>query len=134
MNGKTPAYLTAIASAIMAAAVLILQPYSVRSPWSAYSRPARRYLQAALSSDSLGLMRQSLDARPVAWALAAARRQPDSVKLWAREAVAWAGISHADTADVFVSPPQSSCNMIIRFVGPARAPRVQQASAKCLGP
>jgi hypothetical protein len=134
MNGRTPLYLTAIAAAIMAAAVLIFQPYSVRSPWDAYSAPAQRYLRAALEQDTAALTRQTVDNRSVAWALAAARRQPDSVALWARKAVAWAGVRHADTADVFVAPPWSSCNMVIRFVGPTRHPRVAQATARCLVP
>jgi hypothetical protein len=134
MNGRAPLYLTAIAAAIMAAAVLILQPYSVRSPWDAYSAPVRRYLRAALAGDTAALARQSVDNRSVAWALAAARHQPDSMALWARKAVAWAGIRHADTADVFVAPPASDCNMVIRFVGPARHSRIEQATAKCLAP
>jgi hypothetical protein len=134
MNGKTPIYLTALAAAIMVAAVLILQPYSVRSPWDAYSAPVRRYLGAALAGDSAALARQSVDDRSVAWALAAARHQPDSVALWARKAVAWAGIRHSDTVDVFVGPPESSCTMVIRFVGEARHSRIEQATAKCLAP
>src|SRR6476661_4818890 len=134
MNGRAPLYLTAIAAAIMAAAVLVLQPYSVRSPWGAYSTPVRRYLRAALAGDTAALARQSVDNRSVVWALAAARHRPDSMALWAREAVAWAGNRHADTAEVFVSPPNSSCNMVIRFVGPARHSRVEQATAKCLAP
>jgi hypothetical protein len=134
MNGRTPLYLTAIAAAIMVAAMLIFQPYSVRSPWDAYSAPVQRYLRAALARDTVALARQSVDARPVSWALAAARRRPDSVALWAREAVAWAGTRHADTAEVFVSPPGGSCYMVIRFVGPARSPRVERASARCLAP
>jgi hypothetical protein len=134
MNGRTPLYLTAIAAAIMAAGVLILQPYSVRSPWDAYTDPVHRYLSAALASDSSALARQSLDPHPVAWALALARRQPDSLAVWAREAVAWGGTRHADTADVFVSPPQGSCSLVMRFVGPARQARVQGATANCFAP
>jgi hypothetical protein len=74
VNGKTPIYLTAIAAAIMAAAVFLVQPYSVRSPWTAYSGPARRYLRTALDRDSLALVRQSAGAGSVTWALAVGRR------------------------------------------------------------
>ncbi|MGH7515538.1 MAG: hypothetical protein ACREOQ_21760 [Gemmatimonadales bacterium] len=52
MNGNAPIYLTALAAAIMAAAVLILQPYSARSPWDAYSAPVRRYCRE-FASDTL---------------------------------------------------------------------------------
>lgn len=134
MNGKMPILLTAIAAAIMAVAVLVLQPYSVRSPWTAYSGPARRYLRTALERDSIGLVRQSAGDGSVGWALAVARRHSDSLAVWSRSAKAWAGIQHADTAEVFVATPQSSCSLVFRFVGPARHARVQRASGTCFPP
>jgi hypothetical protein len=133
MNGRTPLYLTAIAAALLAGAVLFFQPYSVRSPWRAYSRPVQRYLRAALAQDSLALTRQSVDAAPVAWALAVARSHPDSLAVWAHEAEAWAGNRHADTTEVFVSPPSADCSMVVRFVGRGDAARVKEASSSCLG-
>jgi hypothetical protein len=132
MNGKTPLYLTAAAAALLVAAVLTFQPYSVTSPWNVYSKPVQRYLRTALERDSLALMRQSVDPRPVAWALEAARSRPDSVAWWARKAKAWAGTRHADTADVFVSPPWSECTLVVRFVGPASTARVKDARGSCL--
>src|SRR5262245_6913146 len=99
VNGKTPLYLTVVAALVLAAAVLVLQPYSVISPWDAYTKPVRQYLRAALARDSLALARQSGADAPVAWALAAARTHRDSVELWARKAAAWAGTRHGDTAD-----------------------------------
>ncbi len=134
MNGKTPIYLTAIAAAIMAAAVFLVQPYSVRSPWTAYSGPARRYLRTALDRDSLALVRQSAGAGSVTWALAVGRRHSDSLAVWSREAEAWAGVRHADTAEVFVATPQSTCSLVFRFVGPARHARVERASGTCFPP
>ena len=134
MNGKMPIVLTAIAAAIMAVAVLVFQPYSVRSPWTAYSPVARRYLRTALDRDSLGLVRQSDDAGSVRWALAVARRHSDSLAVWSRSAEAWAGTRHADTAEVFVATPQSTCSLVFRFVGPARHARVQKASGTCFPP
>jgi hypothetical protein len=134
MNGKTPIVLTAIAAAIMAVAVLVFQPYSVRSPWTAYSPAARRYLRTALERDSVGLARQSDDTGSVTWALSVARRHSDSLAVWSRSAEAWAGIRHADTAEVFVATPQSTCSLVFRFVGPARYPRVQKASGTCFPP
>jgi hypothetical protein len=132
MNGKTPLYLTALAAVLLVAGVLTFQPYSVTSPWNAYSKPVQRYLRAALERDSLALMRQSVDARPVTWALAAARSRPDSVAWWARKAKAWAGTRRADTADVFVSPPFGDCSLVVRFVGPAKRARVKDATGNCL--
>ncbi|HET7468929.1 MAG TPA: hypothetical protein VFJ81_04605 [Gemmatimonadales bacterium] len=134
MNGRMPILLTAIAAVLAALAVLVLQPYSVRSPWTAYSAPARRYLRAALERDSLELVHQSAGAGSVTWALAVGRRHSDSLAVWSRSAEAWAGIRHADTAEVFVAAPQSSCSLVFRFVGPARRARVQQASGACFPP
>ena len=134
MNGKTPIYLTVFAAAIMAAAVLVVQPYSVRSPWTAYSGPAQRYLRAALERDSVALVQQSAGAGSVTWALAVARRHSDSLAVWARSAEAWAGIRHADTAEVFVATPEGSCSLVFRFIGPARHARVERATGKCFPP
>jgi hypothetical protein len=131
VNGKTPLYLSVLATCVFAAGVLVLQPYSVTSPWSAYTTPVRRYFRAALARDSLALVRQSAGAGPVAWALAAARAHPDSVAVWARDARAWGGERRADTAEVFVSLPTAPCNMVVRFVGGADHARVVQATSTC---
>lgn len=134
MNGKMPIVLTAVAAAIMAVVMLVVQPYSVRSPWTAYSGPARRYLRAALERDSLGLVHQSVDGGSVTWALAVARRHSDSLAVWSKSAEAWAGTRHADTAEVFVAMPQSTCSLVFRFVGPARHALVEKASGTCFRP
>ena len=134
MNGRMPILLTAMAAVVAAVALLVLQPYSVRSPWAAYSAPARRYLRAALERDSLELVHQSDGAGSVTWALAVARRHADSLALWSKSAEAWAGIQHADTAEVFVAAPQSTCSRVFRCVGPARRARVQKASGSCFPP
>jgi hypothetical protein len=134
VNGRMPIVLTAIAAAIMALTMLVVQPYSVRSPWTAYSGPVRRYLRAALEHDSLKLVHQSAGAGSVTWALAVARRHSDSLAVWSRSAEAWAGIRHADTAEVFVATPQSTCSLVFRFVGPARHALVEKASGTCLHP
>src|SRR6476660_5015348 len=51
-NGRTPYILTLAVAAVTALAVLLVQPYSVPSPWQSYVQPARQYLQAALRGDS----------------------------------------------------------------------------------
>jgi hypothetical protein len=70
----------------------------------------------------------------VTWALAVARRHSDSLAVWARSAEAWAGIRHADTAEVFVATPEGSCSLVFRFIGPARHARVERATGKCFPP
>src|SRR5919107_1487510 len=86
MNGKTPVYLTLLAAALFVTAVFIFQPYSVTSPWSVYTGPAQRYLQAALRRDSLALVQQSISPAPVEWGLRAGRMYPESLAVWAHEA------------------------------------------------
>ncbi len=68
------------------------------------------------------------------WALAAARFQPDSLALWARQAEAWTGNRRGDTAEVFLTVPKSDCNMVLEFVGPAERAKIEAASAICLEP
>ena len=138
MNGKTPLYLTLILSAVLAAAMLLIQPYSLRSsapsPWQIYAEPARRYLQAALREDSLALVRQSNALAPVAWALAAARRHPDSLSVWALGAKVWTGSRHGDTAEVLLSTTTDVCTdrpIWLRFIGSGDEIRVTEAGSSC---
>ena len=135
INGKTPYLISLVAGAILLGALLLFQPYSVsHSSWYVYTRPARAYLDAASRHDSARLRRQSLGASAVQWALAAARFQPDSLALWARQAEAWTGNRRGDTAEVFLTIPKSDCNMVLEFVGPAERARIDAASAICLEP
>ncbi len=134
VNGKLP-YLLVVAAAVMGAAVLlIVQPYSVTSPWHGYTKPARQYLEAAARHDSLGLRRQSLGGPAIQWALAAATSQPESLAQWARHAEAWSGNRWGDTAQVFLSIPTSGCHLILQFVGPVKNAKVERASSACLEP
>src|SRR6266511_4708630 len=48
VNGKMPLYLTLLAGVLCVVALWILQPYTVRSPWDVYTKPAHRFLEAAL--------------------------------------------------------------------------------------
>lgn len=134
VNGRTPFYLTLLAAALFVGAIWILQPYSVVSPWSAYTKPARRYLQAAMRQDSVALAEQSGSAEPIAWALAAARTYPDSLAIWAREAEGSTGGRRGDTADVLLSTRTEVCSdhpIWLRFVGSGEEARVLQASSAC---
>jgi hypothetical protein len=129
---KTPYLISLGAGVLLAAGLLIFQPYSVFSPWRGYTRPVRQYLDAASRRDSIRLEQQSLGTGAVQWALAAARARPDSVADWARHAQAWAGQRRGDTTAVFVQLPNSWCDLVVEFVGPAEHPKVGRASAPCL--
>jgi hypothetical protein len=128
MNGKTPLYLTVLLAAVLTAAMLLAQPYSLRSrapsPWEAYTQPARHYLQAALKKDSLALARQSAAVAPVVWALAMARQHPDSLSKWARRARVWTGSRHGDTTEILLHQP-----LWLRFVGSEDEAKVVEAGS-----
>jgi hypothetical protein len=137
MNGRTPLYLTLLGAALLVAGLAILQPYSVTSPWGVYSRPAQRFLQAALRGDSLALAQQSESVEPVVWALAAARRHPDSLAAWAKDAEAWTGGRWGDTAEVVLQTSAEVCRdhpIWIRFVGSGDNARVLRVSSTCFEP
>lgn len=133
-NGKMPLYLTLLAATLFVLALAILQPYSVSSPWRAYTRPAQRYLKAAVRLDSLALARQSGSAGPVVWALNAARRHPESLAVWASDAEAWTGGRRGDTVDVALQTPTEVCSrhpIWLSFVGAGDDARVLHASSDC---
>jgi hypothetical protein len=119
VNGKVPRYLTFLAGVLGAAALWLLQPHTVRSPWDAYTRPAQLFLEAALKRDSVALSRQSGSIAPVVWAVA-------------RDAEAWTGQRRGDTADVLLSAEACSRHPIwLRFVGSGDQVKVLQASSTC---
>jgi hypothetical protein len=72
-NGRAPVGGLILATLLAGAVLLWLQPYSVISPYRAYTEPARRFLRAALAQDTLELQRQAVSAQPVQWALDAAQ-------------------------------------------------------------
>lgn len=134
VNGRMPLYLTLLAGALFALALAILQPYSVSSHWRAYTKPAQRYLRAALKQDSLALVRQSSSQAPVAWALNAARMHPESLAVWARLAEAWTGGRRGDTIDVLLHTNSEVCSqhpIWLSFVGTGDEVRVLQTSSTC---
>lgn len=137
VNGRMPLYLTLLLAALSVAAVLTLQPYSADYPGTAYAKPAQRYIRAALRQDSIGLARLSASVGPVAWALNAARRHPDSLAAWASHPQAWTGERRGDTAEVFLYPARDPCSqvpIVLHFVGSGTNARVLRASSACLDP
>jgi hypothetical protein len=140
MNGRMPLYLTMLLAAVFGAAMLLAQPYSWRgadtssTPWDAYTEPAQRFLEAAVKKDSLALLRQSTNIAPVAWALAAARNEPDFLRVWAHEAWVWAGSRHGDTTEVLYATYSDICAdqpVWLRFVGARDEARVVAAGSAC---
>jgi hypothetical protein len=134
VNGKMPFYLTLLAGTLLVLALAILQPYSVSSPWRVYTKPAQRYLQAAVRLDSIALTRQSGSAAPVVWALHAARTHPESLAVWASDAEAWSGGRRGDTVDVVLQTPTEVCSrhpIWLSFVGVGDNARVLHASSAC---
>jgi hypothetical protein len=71
VNGKTPFYLPLLAMAVLGAGVLWFQPYSAEWPGTGYTKPAQRYLRAAIRLDSSALTRLSASTTPETWALTA---------------------------------------------------------------
>jgi len=137
VNGKMPLYLTLLFAALSVAAVLVFQPYSADFPRTAYAKPAQRYIRAALRQDSVGLTRLSASVSPVAWALEAARKHPDSLAAWAVHPQAWTGERRGDTAEVFLYPDREPCSqvpIVLRFVRSGKNVRVLAASSACLDP
>ena len=135
VNGNTPLYLTVLAAVVLGGAILLFQPYSADFPGTAYAKPARRYLQAAIRQDSVSLARLSASAAPVAWALHAARIRPDSLAAWNGRTQAWTGVRRGDTTYVLVFPSGEPCSqapIVLQFLGAGDDMRVVKASSACL--
>ena len=113
------------------AAVLAIQPYSVRSPWSVYDAPAQRFLSAALRRDSAALTRQSLSPDAVDWAMRTQRDHARALSVWAHFARAGAGVIQSDTSRVLFETATEVCPLLITFVGHEGQARVLEAKSRC---
>jgi hypothetical protein len=134
-NDKAPFYLWLVAAALLATAVMTLQPYSAESVGKGFGKPAERYVRAALAQDSVALVRLSATDSPVIWALAAARRSPASLAAWAHHTQAWTGERRGDTTQVFLYGAAALCGdapIQFRFVGARSGAKVVGASSACL--
>jgi len=137
VNGKAPLYLTVAGAVLLGGAVFLIQPYSADFPGTAYAKPARRYLHAAISQDSASLRRLSASGAPVALALEAARTHPDSLAAWSGRPETWTGVRRGDTTYVLVFPagePCSNAPIVLQFVGAGDAARVTKVSSECFDP
>jgi len=134
-DDKTPLYLSLVALALLATALVTLQPYTAESSGKGFGRPAERYVRAALAQDSVALVRLSASDGPVRWALAAARRSPSSLTAWAHHTQAWTGERHGDTTQVFLYSAAAPCGdapIQFRFVDARSRAKVVAASSACL--
>lgn len=135
-NGRPPLVLMLGLVAAIGVELLVVQPYSVPSPWQPYVAPARRYLQAALARDSAALERQSVSTVPVAWALRAARMAPETLAVWGAVLRPSGGRRWGDTTDVVFETSTEVCEfrpIVIRFIGRPEMPRVQMVTSACFG-
>jgi hypothetical protein len=134
-DDKAPLYLSLVAAALLATAVLTLQPYSSEGSGKGFGRPAERYVRAALAQDSVALVRLSATDSPVIWALAAARRYPAALAAWAHHSRAWTGERRGDTTQVFLYSAAAVCGdapIQFRFVDARSGAKVIAASSACL--
>jgi hypothetical protein len=137
MNGRQPLLLTLLGVALGVAALLVFQPYSADWPGMGYTKPAKRYIQAALRQDSARLARLSASNSPVVWALRMARLHRDTLAHWTGRTEARAGTRTGDTIEVFLYPSGEACSerpIFFRFVGSEHEPRVLSLSSTCLDP
>ena len=137
VDGKMPSLLTILAAGVFVAALHIFQPYSADWPGTAYTKPAKQYIQAAMQQDSVRLARLSASTSPVIWALNAARTHSGSLTNWAGGTHARTGRRSGDTTEVFLYPSGEGCSeapIQFQFVGSGRSARVLSASSSCLDP
>jgi hypothetical protein len=123
--------LTIALLALALAGILAIQPYSVRSPWSVYNAPGKRFLSAALRRDSAELTRMSLSSSAVDWAIRTRRDHPHALSVWAHFARAEAGVIQSDTSKVLFETTTEVCPLLITFVGHGRQTRVFEAKSRC---
>jgi hypothetical protein len=111
------------------ALVLGLQPYSVKSPWSRWDEPARRFLQAASRLDTVALQRLLASHEAVQWVLQTRTVEPDQLAEWANSAHASTGLRRGDTTDVWYGTVTDACSIRLSFIH--QSPRVVGAHASC---
>lgn len=123
--------LTIALLALVVAAVLAIQPYSVRSPWAVYNGPGQRFLAAASRRDSEALTRLSVSSGAVDWAIRTQRDHPHALSVWARFARAEVGVVRSDTSSVLFETGTEVCPLLITFVGHEARARVVEAKSRC---
>jgi hypothetical protein len=127
---RTPFFLGLVAFGLIAGLVLILQPYSVTSPWSRFDEPGRRYLAAALRRDTVALVHLSGSSAAVQWALKAEERERVALTSWVNSVAASVGFQRGDTTDVLFGTATRACPLLLTFVN-QNHPVVLRAHVRC---
>ena len=133
-NGRVRASRLILATLVVLAAILWLQPYTVISPYREYTEPARIFLRAALAQDSLELERRTASPQPVRWALQAATGDSRALAIWAKGLRPYSGHRHGDTTTVVFQTSTRVCYLrpvAMTFVPGVEGPRVLLASSSC---
>jgi hypothetical protein len=133
-NGRARVVRLGLALLTLIAAVVWLQPYSVFSPYRAYTDPARRFLRAALARDSAELQRRAASQQPVAWALKAGGGDRNALAVWAERLRPYSGHRQGDTTTVVFQTNTWLCHtrpVSMTFIQDAGEPRVLVASSSC---
>lgn len=112
------------------ALLFALQPYSVISRWSRYDEPGRRYVEAALRSDTTALQKLSASPQAVSWALRVGQSERRALTAWANSARASVAFRRADTVDVWYETATDACPFRLTFAG-QQGTRVVRAHARC---
>ena len=133
-NGRARVGRLILAIVVVITAVVWLQPYSVFSPYRAYTESARRFLRAALAQDSVELQRRAASRQPIQWALDAGKGDRSALAVWAKLLRPYSGRRHGDTTTVVFQTSTRVCYLrpvTLTFVRTASEPRVLVASSSC---
>ena len=114
---------------------ILMNRYSVARQDQAYLVPARRFLSAAVSADSVQLADTGAAPQVIAWALETARMKPALLRALL-DGLAETGARSAGehTLVLFSSSGFGSCStapLAVTFEGPPSAARIVALSAEC---
>ena len=133
-NGQARVGRLILAILAVIAAGMWLQPYSVFSPYSAYTGPARGFLRAAPARDSMTLRRRAASQQPIEWALDAGKGDRNALAVWAALLRPYSGRRHRDTTTVVFQTSTRVCYLrpvTMTFIRSAAEPQVLVASSSC---
>jgi len=133
-DGRARVIRLIVAILVAIAGVVWLQPYSVFSPYRAYTTPAREFLRAALARDSVELGRRAAASQPVEWGIHAGQGDRRALAVWANLLRPYSGHRHGDTTTVVFQTSTRVCHLspvTLTFVQTTTEPRVLVASSSC---
>jgi hypothetical protein len=132
-DDKKALVLTILLAGLFLGLLLLVQPYTaVGGP---FTKPAQRYVRAALRGDSVKLAALSASTEPVAWALTAGRSHRESLAYWSGGSWTSTGVRSGDTVEIFLYPAGEQCSqapIILHFVGSGGNAKVVSAASSCI--